>query len=566
MARSGSARPGRRRGGATLIAMILMTGHAASPAAGQCPSPLLAKDAPGAAGDRLGASVSIDGRWAVAGAPTMDVPGHPATDTGAVLLYHDDGSAWTRVDTIAPPGLLAGDEFGAAVALLGDVLVVGAPGSDASGQNVGAVHVFRRAAPGAAFVLEATLGPGLSGPLSLQPGDALGRTLDLGPDRILAGAPRQDAQGIDSGAAYLFERVGAAWSRVTRLLASDGSTGDQFGAAVALDQGRALIGAPRHDAPFNDAGAAYAFVFDGAAWTFDAKLSAPVPGAADSFGASVDLSAGRALVGAPLDDDRGADSGAAHVFVRVGSSWSHEAALQPASLRAGDVFGNPVRLEGDTAVVAAALSDEVALDGGCFHVFRLAAGAWTTGAGPTAPGAQPNDSFAAALALSAPDARGARHVVVGASTDDRPGAPDAGSVSFFVDRAIILAQPTNDWEVQGAGNAAFSVDALTAGAATFRWRRAGVDLVDGPSPGGGTISGARSRTLRIASPGPLDAASYDCVVGEPCGTLLVSGSATLTVGPGGNAPAPCPGDASGDGFVDFADIISALSNWSRSCP
>ncbi len=69
------------------------------------------------------------------------------------------------------------------------------------------------------------------------------------------------------------------------------------------------------------------------------KLLAGDGEAGDSFGVSVSLSGDRVLVGAFLDDDKGAVAGAAYVFVRSGSGWALESKLVPADGAAGDYFG-----------------------------------------------------------------------------------------------------------------------------------------------------------------------------------------------------------------------------------
>lgn len=64
----------------------------------------------------------------------------------------------------------------------------------------------------------------------------------------------------------------------------------------------------------------------------------------------------------------------------------------------------------------------------------------------------------------------------------------------------------------------------------YRWRRDGVDLVDGPSTGGGAIAGAASPTLLLSGLGLADAGAYSVVVSNPCGDVE-SPAAALTLRP-----------------------------------
>lgn len=57
-------------------------------------------------------------------------------------------------------------------------------------------------------------------------------------------------------------------------------------------------------------------------------------------------------------------------------------------------------------------------------------------------------------------------------------------------------------------------------ATSFVWRRNGLALVNGPSSGGGMISGQGTRTLTISNIGAFDSGRYDCVVEHSCGTTF----------------------------------------------
>ena len=67
---------------------------------------------------------------------------------------------------------------------------------------------------------------------------------------------------------------------------------------------------------FRSSGSAYVFARSGATWGQQAKITAPDGEAGDEFGSSVALSGDTVVVGAPFDDDAGADSGSAYWFVR----------------------------------------------------------------------------------------------------------------------------------------------------------------------------------------------------------------------------------------------------------
>ena len=99
----------------------------------------------------------------------------------------------------------------------------------------------------------------------------------------------------------------------------------------------------------NSTGSAYVFAFDGTTWSQEAKLTASDRFIFDSFGASISLSRNRALVGSALDDDNGADTGPAYIFLFDGTTWSQEGKLTASDGATNDTFGSTVSLSQATA-------------------------------------------------------------------------------------------------------------------------------------------------------------------------------------------------------------------------
>ena len=145
--------------------------------------------------------------------------------------------------------------------------------------------------------------------------DQFGRSVAIDADTALVGAPFEDDEGVDAGAAYVFTRSGSSWNQQAKLTAGDAAARDQFGESVAVDGDTALVGAPLEDGEDLNAGAAYVFIRSGSSWIQQAKLTDRDGFAGDLFGRSVAIDGDTALVGAPNDDDNGTNAGAAYVFV-----------------------------------------------------------------------------------------------------------------------------------------------------------------------------------------------------------------------------------------------------------
>ncbi|EJK60745.1 hypothetical protein THAOC_18849, partial [Thalassiosira oceanica] len=97
----------------------------------------------------------------------------------------------------------------------------------------------------------------------------------------------------------------------------DGSANDRFGKSVAIYEDIIVVGA-------DGDGSAHVFVRSGEEWAHQAKLLAPDGAADDRFGRSVAIYEDTIVVGAYRDDDNGFESGSAHVFVRSGEVWTHQ--------------------------------------------------------------------------------------------------------------------------------------------------------------------------------------------------------------------------------------------------
>ena len=249
--------------------------------------------------------------------------------------------------------------------------------------------------------------------------DMFGFSLDIRRDTAVIGAIADDALAPNSGAAYLFVYQEGAWIQQAKLTANDGTAEARFGACVSLDDDTALIGAYGYSG--QEVGSAYVFIRNGSTWTQQAKLVADDAMAGDNFGISCSLDGDTALIGAADSDDQGA----AYVFVRDVLSWSQQAKLTANDGAAGDGFGVGVAVHGDTALVGAGYHDHADTDSGAAYVFIRDGQTWTQQAKLTADDGAADDGFGMAVAL------GEETALVGACGADTPTGSDAGSVYVF---------------------------------------------------------------------------------------------------------------------------------------
>jgi hypothetical protein len=247
-------------------------------------------------------------------------------------------------------GLDADDNFGFAVDIDGDTLVVGAPGDDDGGTDVGAVYVLTRDGSGTWSVEDKLV------PTGAAVADAFGHSVAIAGDDVVVGVPFDDTNGFAAGAAYVFSRSGTTWTQETKLLPAEVEEGDIFGESVAVhEDGGIVVGATGDDDEANNAGAAYVFTRNPTtlAWEQQAKLTASDADIGDNFGQSVSIDGDTLVVGADGDSENGLFTGAAYVFTRSGTTWTEDQKLLASDGTAGDVFGRSVAVDGDTIVVGA---------------------------------------------------------------------------------------------------------------------------------------------------------------------------------------------------------------------
>jgi len=380
-------------------------------------------------GDQFGAAVAISGDTVVIGAPREDssstgvnsTPNEGATDAGAAYVFARSGETWTQQAYLKTPNAgttQAGDQFGGAVAVDGDTLVVGARLEDGTSSTInesaadaGAAWVFVRS--GTTWTSQARLKALLVG--TTQVNDRFGISVGISGDTVVVGADGEDSgtttinsapdeSASGAGAAYVFVRSGTSWSQQAYLKAANAGGGDFFGISVAVSGDTVVAGANFEDSGTTgvnsvpnegglNSGAAYIFTRSGTAWTQQAYLKPGNTGASDSFGAAVAVSGDTVVAGASAEDSgtTGIDSapdesaggaGAAYVFVRSGTSWTQRSYLKSSSTSAGDSFGAAVAVSGATIVVGAFAEDssttgvdttpnESAGDAGAAFVFAL---------------------------------------------------------------------------------------------------------------------------------------------------------------------------------------------------
>lgn len=150
--------------------------------------------------DDFGISIGNTGNTIVIGAFLDD---GEDDDSGAAYVFQWNGSTWSEQAKLTASDAAASDIFGLSVGISGDTIVVGAPGRADTGLFSGAAYVFRRT--GTSWSQQAKLTASDAGPF-----DQFGRAVFINGDTIVIGAPFVDDGNNDSGAVYFYDLTPAA--------------------------------------------------------------------------------------------------------------------------------------------------------------------------------------------------------------------------------------------------------------------------------------------------------------------------------------------------------------------
>ena len=394
------------------------------------------RDSSGEANDKFGYSVATKGDNIVVGVQGDNY-------YGGAFVYTLSGGSWSQSSKLEHSDTGSGDLFGWDVDISSDGLyvVAGHPydeeetsGFNYTNLNYGAAYIFYY--NGSSWSQQAKLKPS-----DRSTGDQFGRSVAMNNagDYIIGGAPYQESGGTQQGAAYIFTRSGTSWSQQAKLEASDGQNYDLFGEAVDIsstDADYAIVGAYLEDgAGSGDArrGKAYVFTRSGTSWSQQAILTPSDAADNQYFGFAVTISddGAYACVGAYGDATEGANTGAAYIFARSGTSWSQQAKLTASDAATSDLFGRSMRMNSDgTFVIIGAYGDDGPSDdaatSGTAYIFKREDTTWSQVKQLRASDYQASDVFGGQICHAVGINASGNRVVVGAPQEDG-GAGDPTS-------------------------------------------------------------------------------------------------------------------------------------------
>jgi hypothetical protein len=407
-------------------------------------------------GDNYGVSVALVDDVIAIGAPRRDPDSR--FEAGSVFIYGRSTEGYLLRQILLPEYPEAEQRFGAAVFAWQDYLAIGAPRAgggrvDLYRRDAGGDYAFQRSlfplpedgpagfgvalamansglligapeAAGSGAVYRSRLDAGgwidaLRLPLAAVAGAELGAALALEDNLALVGAP-----GVGAGSARVLSLSQGQWSQIDVIDAAGGSPGDRFGNALVLDATRAAIAAV---AALDSEGVVHVYSRAGAALVELGQLDVADGGLAKRFGISLALGSDGLLIGADLDrvgPNNG--QGSARWFQPGSAGYVQTARLDSGDGAIYDRYGTAVAVDGDIALIGAYLEDTVdGADAGAAHWFERIAGDWQYGGQLRAPDAAIEDRFGIAVDVDS------GRMAVGAFWDVIGDNVDQGSVYVY---------------------------------------------------------------------------------------------------------------------------------------
>ena len=309
------------------------------------------------AADMFGGAIAIDGDLAVIGAGGHD---DPELDCGAAYVFDvSDPANPLQLRKLTPNNANIDDYFGSAVAIEGTLAVIGAP--------------YKADAAGVAYIFDVTTGEQLHQLMRDDPavGDVFGLPVAISGESVLAGAYGDDDAGDDSGSVYVFDT--ATGQQLCKFLADDTAAVDRFGQYFSMEGHIVLVSAFMDDDAGENSGSAYLFDLTDPTQPLQlTKLIGDGVGPDDRFGGGVCICGDVAIIAAWNDDDAAPDAGAAYTF----DVSDPQNPVQLAKLTADDaeqdeLFGQEsVAIDGELALVGVRCDDDLGQASGSAYIFQ----------------------------------------------------------------------------------------------------------------------------------------------------------------------------------------------------
>jgi FG-GAP repeat len=251
-------------------------------------------DVTGAAGDNFGTSVSVSGNYAIVGAYTDDVGAN--ADQGSASIYQWNGTNWVLMQKITDATGAVDDLFGASVSVSGNYAIAGAYADDVGANgNQGSASVYQYNGTNWVLMQKITDATGAAT-------DNFGNSVSVSGNYAIVGAYGDNVgANADQGSASIYQYNGTSWVLMQKITDATGVASDFFGQSVSISGNYAIVGSSADDVGANgDQGSASIYQRVGLGWQKLQYVTDPGGNLNDFWGYStaIDGTTQRFLIGA----------------------------------------------------------------------------------------------------------------------------------------------------------------------------------------------------------------------------------------------------------------------------
>ncbi|MGB3403743.1 MAG: hypothetical protein WBA77_13725 [Microcoleaceae cyanobacterium] len=269
----------------------------------------------------------------------IGAPGQENSQGIAYLFDSNTGQILQTFQNFEPTS--GASEFGSDLGFIAGDVLVSAPGDSSLALNTGAVY---RLSPVTGGIVQTFVNP------TPDAFDLFGFSIATIGTTVIVGAPNDSSSGFKTGVVYLFD--GNTGQLLRTINNPNPQVQDYFGADVAAVGDWVLVGAPGSLNGESSQRPGVAYIFDSATGELIQGFQNPNP-SVDEFGAAVAWTGiGRdILIGAPGDDSRGIDGGAAFLFDGITAATFQS--YTPPNIENGGEFGAAFARLGNDVLVGA---------------------------------------------------------------------------------------------------------------------------------------------------------------------------------------------------------------------
>lgn len=305
--------------------------------------------------DNFGVSVAIQDDYILVGANNAN---GIKKKTGAAYLFQFKNNEWKLIQKIFAPDGNSDDNFGQCVSLHNDIIAVGAyTHSSNSNKNSdepnheGACYIFKKDKTAKFSMLQK-----LESNSPSKTDNYFGRSVSVYGNQLVVGAWGDSTHTTKSGAVYFYKRINssAQYESTEKFFHPTEQSNAYFGFSVSTFGTLTLVGSHGDNNSGEQSGAVYVFKKVGGTWKhFDTLNPDRLRNANSQFGYQVNVKNNRIIVSAFRDDNDIDDGGSSYLYVYENDEISKVTNLVPEQIHKADTFGSGVAIDDDYAIIGA---------------------------------------------------------------------------------------------------------------------------------------------------------------------------------------------------------------------